>query len=217
VTGTSAGRFTTHKEEIMSAASALARESDLPLEDVLAFAPSTGSVYIPVYCIQLQRTGSILSRAGICATAQDADQIVRKYIGDPDREYFVAIFLDPQFMVLGVQTISIGGRCSVSLTAAEIFKGALLCNATGVTLVHNHPAGRAKPSRADYTLTGELEVAGVLVGIQIIDHVVLGTDDSSSMREQDMMMIPITCEFDADRFLKDTARRTKRGGRGSKQ
>jgi DNA repair protein RadC len=201
---------------VMSSTSAHAQQPALDPVESPAQARGGLSIHVPVYCIQLERTGSILSRAGKCTTARDAAQLVRKYIGDPDREHFVAIYLDPQFVVLGVQTISIGGISSVSVTASEVFKGAMLCNATGVTVVHNHPAGRAKPSKADCILTGELEIAGVFVGVQVIDHVVLGTDDSCSMREQDMMLIPITCEFEADRFLKDTARRTRRGGQRSK-
>jgi DNA repair protein RadC len=168
------------------------------------------SVHVPVYQVQLQRTGSVLAEAGQCTCGRDAAKIVRRYIGEPDREHFIAIYLDPQLFVIGLQTVSIGGRCSVSVVAAEIFKAGLLCNATGVTLVHNHPSGRATPSRADCHLTTELEIAGMLVGIQVLDHVVLGNTDAVSMRDADLMFIPIASEFDIDAVLKGSARKAQR-------
>jgi DNA repair protein RadC len=167
-------------------------------------------VHVPVYRIQLERTGSVLAVVGRCATGKEAAKIVRQYLGEPDREHFVAVYLDPQFCVIGLHTVSIGGRCSVSVVAAEIFKAGLLCNATGAVLVHNHPSGQPRPSQADCRLTTELEIAGMLVGIQIIDHVIMGSPDTFSMRDQDLMFIPIASEFDCDEVLKGSARSARR-------
>lgn len=167
-------------------------------------------VEVPIYRLQLERTGSVLVEAGQCATRQDVTRIVRRYIGEPDREHVVAIYLDGNFTTLAIQTISIGGRCNVSMTAAEIFKTGLLVNATGVMLAHNHPSGLPKPSRADQILTWELEVAGALLGIQVIDHVILGHTDAVSMREAEMMVVPIIGDFDCDALLKDRARQARR-------
>lgn len=172
--------------------------------------PASAEIVVPVYRVQLQWTGSVLTESGRCQTAQDAAAIVRRYLGEPDREHFIAIYLDANYTIIGIHTVSIGGRSSVSMTAAEIFKPGLLCNATGVTLVHNHPSGLPNPSRADKILTSELEIAGVLIGIQLIDHVILGHTNAVSMREAGLLVVPVAGDFNCDEVLKGTARRVRR-------
>jgi DNA repair protein RadC len=167
-------------------------------------------VPLPVYRLQLEQTGSVLATCRPCRTARDAQEIFRAFVGKPDREYLVGIFVDPQFRVIGLQVLAIGDRISVSITAAEVFKTALLCNALGVVLAHNHPTGDATPSKPDIELTGGLEIAGALMGIQILDHITLGFDKVVSLRKNDMMLIPLKEEFDAESFLTDFAQRTRR-------
>jgi DNA repair protein RadC len=166
-----------------------------------------------VYRVQLERTGSILAHVGRCDSTEHVAELVRRYIGEPDREHFVAIYLDANYTVLALHTVAIGGRSSVAVSAAEVFKAGLLVNATGVTLAHNHPSGKAAPSKADRVLTSELEIAGMIVGIQLIDHVILGDSDAVSMREADLMMIPIVGEFDCDAVLKGAAQDARRDRR----
>jgi DNA repair protein RadC len=183
-------------------------------------APEQFEVPVPVYRVQLQHTGSVLTRCGPCLTTRDAQELVRTFIGEPDREYFVGIYLDAQYLVIGIQVLAIGDRFSVSLTAAEIFKTALLCNALGVVLAHNHPSGDATPSEDDYEVTGGFEIAGALIGVQVLDHIILGHEGAVSLRQEDKMLVPLKDEFDAENFLTDMSRRTrtrrKREARGRK-
>jgi DNA repair protein RadC len=179
-------------------------------------APGHPEVPLPVYRVQLERTGSVLSTSGgHCRTAQEAEKIVRSLIGEPDREHFVGIYLDAQYAVLALQVLAIGDRFSVAFTAAELYKTGLLCNALGIVLAHNHPSGDSRPSKEDCEITGGLEVAGAMIGIQLIDHIVVGSRSAVSMRQANLMLIPMKEEFETESFLTDVARRTRRRARAA--
>lgn len=91
-----------------------------------------------------------------------------------DREHFVVVGLDAKHAVIGINTVSIGSVTLSIVHPREVFKPAILMNASAVLLAHNHPSGDPTPSREDRALTRRLKDAGELVGITVLDHVVLG-------------------------------------------
>lgn len=109
--------------------------------------------------------------------------IIRKYIGDPDREHFVAMMLDTKNKINAIHTISIGSINSSSACPREVFKAAILNNASSIILCHNHPSGNPTPSEEDLELTNRLIECGELMGIKIIDHVIIGYGKHYSMAE----------------------------------
>ena len=65
----------------------------------------------------------------------------------------------------------------------EVFRVAVICGATGVVLMHNHPSGEPQPSDADIKVTRDLIRAGQLMQIDVVDHVIIGNGKHCSLRE----------------------------------
>ncbi len=91
-----------------------------------------------------------------------------------DQEHFVVLMLDTKNRVVGSKTISVGTLNSTLVHPRECFKPALVRSAAAVILCHNHPSGDPTPSAEDVALTQRLREAGRLLGIEALDHVILG-------------------------------------------
>jgi DNA repair protein RadC len=95
----------------------------------------------------------------------------------------VAIFLDSQNRFIGVHTIAVGTVDYCVVNPREVFKAALLCNATSLVLAHNHPSGEPAPSQDDIRLTRDLQKAAELLDIELMDHIVIGEARYASFLE----------------------------------
>ncbi len=95
-------------------------------------------------------------------------------IGGADREHCLVVQLDTKHRVLRTVTVSIGSIDHTFMTPHGIFRDALLENAAAVILAHNHPSGDPEPSRDDERVTRRLVEAGRLVGVEVLDHLVIG-------------------------------------------
>jgi DNA repair protein RadC len=95
-------------------------------------------------------------------------------IGGADREHCLAVLLDTKHRVLRTSTVSIGSIDHTFMTPHGIFRDALLGNAAAVVLAHNHPSGDPEPSRDDERVTRRLVEAGRLMGVEVLDHLVVG-------------------------------------------
>lgn len=96
---------------------------------------------------------------------------------DPAREHLVAFLLNTRCRLLGHHLVGIGTLDSVLLTAREVFRAAIIRAAHSVIIAHNHPSGDATPSRSDWQHTRGLIRAGRVVGIELLDHIVIGGPD----------------------------------------
>ncbi len=86
--------------------------------------------------------------------------------------------------ILEETLISKGGINMALLPPREIFLNALRCNAANIVLVHNHPSGEPRPSRSDIESTKAVSQLGVLLGIRLLDHVIIGDRTYYSMKEE---------------------------------
>lgn len=91
-----------------------------------------------------------------------------------DRERCVVLLLDTKHRLMEAITVSIGSLDHTFMSPREVFRDALLGNAAAVVLAHNHPSGDPEPSRDDERVTARLVSAGRLVGVEVLDHLVLG-------------------------------------------
>ena len=104
-----------------------------------------------------------------------------------DREHFWRMDLDGRNQVLGYEVVSVGTLTASLVHPREVFKGAILANAGGIILAHNHPSGEARPSSEDREVTRRLTQVGKLIGIPVLDHITLADRKFFSFREQGLM------------------------------
>ena len=103
------------------------------------------------------------------------------------QELFGVLFLDVRNKITGIMEVSRGSVNSSIATPREVFKGAVLHNAVSILLFHNHPSGDPTPSREDTQLTRQMQKAGELMQISVLDHVIIGNGCFTSLKEADLM------------------------------
>lgn len=105
-----------------------------------------------------------------------------------DREVFSALLLDAKNRLLRAVTVSVGTLTASLVHPREVYKAAIRHSAASIILAHNHPSGDPTPSREDIEITERLAEAGRVLGIDLLDHVVLGSDGRfESLREQGIL------------------------------
>ena len=100
-----------------------------------------------------------------------------------DREHFICLHLSARNTVNSLETVSIGSLNAALVHPREIFKAAILSNAASIIIAHNHPSGDVTPSSEDCELTRRLKQAGELLGIELLDHLIVGPERYLSMKE----------------------------------
>lgn len=118
---------------------------------------------------------------------EDAVSLVMEDLRSLDKEYFQAILLNTKNQVLARETISIGTLNSSVVHPRELFKIAIRRSAAAVILVHNHPSGDPTPSREDIILTKRLMEAGQIIGIDVLDHLVIGDNRFTSLKSKGLI------------------------------
>jgi DNA repair protein RadC len=139
---------------------------------------------LPIVRVQLVREGTRTTTVSTIRGPRDAAQLFRELIGDADREHFVMLMLDTKNAVRGLHTVSVGDLSSSIVHPREVFKAALLSSAASLIFVHNHPSGDPTPSPEDIAVTRRLVEAGELLGVEVLDHVVIGEGVHVSLKEK---------------------------------
>jgi DNA repair protein RadC len=121
---------------------------------------------------------------GAPQTIRGADDVALlcQSMGLLDQEHVRVLALDARNRIVSDKDQYIGSAHTTHVRLAEILKDPIRVGASGIVLVHNHPSGDPTPSAADIRMTGELEQACIMVGIDFHDHVVIGAGKHVSMR-----------------------------------
>jgi DNA repair protein RadC len=98
-----------------------------------------------------------------------------------DREHFVVLHLDGKNSVIARETVSIGSLNQTIVEPREVFKAAVHNGSASIICVHNHPSGDPDPSDNDIFITERLRCAGELIGINLLDHIIIGDNRYFSM------------------------------------
>jgi DNA repair protein RadC len=101
-----------------------------------------------------------------------------------DREHFKAISLNTKHHVIYTETVSVGSLNASLVHPRELFKNLIKRSAAALVLAHNHPSGDPTPSREDIEVTRRLVEVGKLIGIDVLDHIVIGQNSFVSLKEQ---------------------------------
>ena len=112
-----------------------------------------------------------------CATA------LMPLLEDEPSEVFAILCLNTKLRVLAYHEVSRGSIDTAVVHPREVFRAAVLANAAAIILVHNHPSGDPTPSPDDVALTQRLRAAGTLLGIEVLDHLVIGDGQYCSFTE----------------------------------
>ncbi|MBI3947083.1 MAG: DNA repair protein RadC [Armatimonadetes bacterium] len=118
---------------------------------------------------------------------QDVARLLMPELAGELREQLRALFLDTRNQVLRARTISIGGLDASIIHPREVFKEAIAQSAAAVIVAHNHPSGDPSPSPEDIAVTRRLVEAGRIIGIELLDHVVIGDGRFVSLKERGLM------------------------------
>lgn len=129
------------------------------------------------------------AQAGVEGRPLLADtRAVRRYLqhklSSQEREVFACLFLDARHRLLAFEPLFLGSVDRASVHPREVLKRALAHNAAALILAHNHPSGVAEPSDADVNLTRRLKTALELVDVRVLDHMVIGDGQITSLAER---------------------------------
>ena len=131
---------------------------------------------INIVSIQMVKEKSLPYGTKKVESPREAAAIAAEFLAGADREHFIVFCLDTKNNVNAINTVSVGSLNTLLVHPREVFKPAILSNSCSIILCHNHPSGNPDPSKEDIEVTARLVEAGKILGIEVIDHVVIGDD-----------------------------------------
>lgn len=142
---------------------------------------------INIVTVKMEKVKSMLVDNKQVTSPQDVYEIIKKYLDGADREHLVLLTLNTKNAINSITTVSIGSLNSSVVHPREVFKTAILTNASSIIMAHNHPSGDPAPSREDINITERIKEGGKLLGINLLDHVVIGDNSYSSLKEKGLV------------------------------
>lgn len=106
---------------------------------------------------------------------------------DKKQEYFYCVYVDTKNNYIDMKCLFIGTINSSLVHPREIFKEAYLLSASSIICVHNHPSGDSNPSKEDILITKKIKEIGILHGIKLLDHVIIGNNNYFSFFDNNML------------------------------
>ncbi len=181
---------------LMLAERLLARFGSLPklattsYEELLAvkgIGPAKAADILAAFELSKRLSDSHMEFHGVVHSPKDAAQLVLRELSLADKEHFMIIMLNIKHRVIAKKVISIGHLHASLVHPREMFKEAIRRSSAAVILVHNHPSGDLTPSRDDIATTERLRDVGDLLGIDVLDHIIIGDNRYLSFREQGLL------------------------------
>ncbi len=120
-------------------------------------------------------------------SSRDVYNLISPRLKDMKKEAFVALYLDTKNHLIKEETISIGSLNASIVHPREVFKSAVIESAASVIIIHNHPSGDPTPSKDDVELTKEMVIAGKIMGIEVLDHIIIGDSSFISLKEKEFI------------------------------
>lgn len=135
----------------------------------------------------VRESSSILYPGRKIRKPHDAADLFRQFLGEYDREVFSILCLNTKNEPTALHLVSTGTLNNTLIHPRETFKLAILSNSAAIIVCHNHPSGDPDPSPQDIELTKRLLDSGHLLGIDLLDHIILGNGNFISMKEKTLM------------------------------
>ena len=131
---------------------------------------------IQIVSLKLVRESSILYNVRKISSPKEAAGLGQRFLEDIDREQVIVCCLDNKNAPISINVVSMGTLNASLIHPREIFKTAILSNSASIILFHNHPSGQTEASTEDINITKRIKEAGVLMGIELIDHIIIGSE-----------------------------------------
>lgn len=149
---------------------------------------NTAKYPFPEAYIQLNERTVLYSRQPV-NTPERAIEVMGKVLASLDREYLCVVNLNSQLHPINYNVVSIGGLDNALAPMSNIYKSAILSNASSIIMLHNHPSGVAEPSEQDRQVTRKVEDASQLMDIRLLDHIIVagGTGEMYSFMEHGLI------------------------------
>ncbi|EGT3844917.1 JAB domain-containing protein [Clostridioides difficile] len=132
---------------------------------------------VDIVSLKLVKESSVLYETRKISNPYDAYRLVKNFLVDSYREKFVVVCLDTKNQPVSIEIVSIGTVNSAMVHPREVFKVVVLSNASKIICFHNHPSGNTNFSKEDEVITKRLQKCGEILGIELVDHIVVGDDD----------------------------------------
>lgn len=139
---------------------------------------------INIVSLKLVKESSLLYKERSVHSPEDGYQLLKMFLEDKDREHFIVASLDTKNQPVSINVCHIGSLNASIVHPREVMKAAILSNASSIIVGHNHPSGRAEPSREDKEVTKRLVEAGKIIGIEVLDHIIVGDETYISLKEK---------------------------------
>lgn len=133
---------------------------------------------VDIVSLKLVKESSVLYETRKISNPYDAYKLIKNFLVDSDREKFVVACLDVKNQPVSIQIVSIGSVNSAIVHPREVFKVAILSNASKIICFHNHPSGNTNFSKEDENITNRLKECGEILGIELVDHIIVGDNDT---------------------------------------
>lgn len=162
----------------------LARCGPAPLEAIEGIGPARATALAAAF--ELGRRASRLEAPEL-KTVDDPDQalvLLGPLLEGLEQEAVVVLGLGARNQALHATTVALGRINAAGVLPREVFREAIAAGATGLIMAHNHPSGDPEPSEDDIRLTHRLQRCGQTLGIEVIDHLVVGANDYVSLRQR---------------------------------
>lgn len=124
--------------------------------------------------LKMVREGTALYGTERFCRSEEAARMVRPIFALADREMLVVMSLDTKLTPVAMEIVAVGSINVCGVDMREVFKHAVLSNAAKIICFHNHPSGNLEASKEDSLVTGKIKEAGELLGIELIDHIIIG-------------------------------------------
>ena len=131
---------------------------------------------VDIVSVYMVKERSVMYQSRYITCSRDVVNMVNEHLkmDKLDRESLVIIAVDAKCRPTHISIISMGSLTASIVHPREVFKVAIMSNAHSIIAVHNHPSGNAEPSSEDYQITKRLKEVGLIMGIPLIDHIVIG-------------------------------------------
>ncbi|AKG35877.1 RadC family protein [Paenibacillus durus] len=177
-------------QRILGQVGGLRRLADLSIEemmDIKGIGPAKAVQLKAGIELGRRMSNSRLGQPVTIRSPHDAADILTEQLRYLQKEHFVCLFLNTKNHVIAQETLSMGSLNASIVHPREVFRAAIKCSSASIICAHNHPSGDPTPSPEDISLTRRLLEAGGIVGIDVLDHLIIGDDGFVSMKEQGLM------------------------------